>query len=192
MKRIAQATVILILLSFLSTELYAQELLKAPKQYSVELGYRYLLKNDLVPNGATSGYTLLLDYGWQLSGYTAGKKPVYLTVPLAYTYFPGQNGTTGMRMLSYGWTVRHMLTRDKNINPFLGYALLLNQLSVNGTEGQLFGHQTRFEFGANFRGAEKLKPFLKVEYSMSRHPQLDDPESYWFHAVELKAGLRIN
>ncbi|MFZ5939733.1 MAG: hypothetical protein ACOYXB_04090 [Bacteroidota bacterium] len=176
---------------FLASSLHAQELLKAPKQYSVEAGYRYMLKNDLVPGGATSGYTLLLDYAWQLSGYTTAKKPIYLSVPLAYTWFPGTNGATGMRMLSYGWTVRHMLTRDRAVNPFLGYALLLNQVSVDGVEGQLFGHQTRFEAGVNFGGSARLKPYIKVEYSMSRHPQLNDPESYWLHAVELKAGVRI-
>jgi len=157
----------------------------------MELGYRYIMKNDLLLDGAPSGMTLMFDYGWQLSALDGKGKPVYLTIPLGYTYFPAGNSTTGMSMLSYGWSIRHMLGYGKAIDPFLGYGLLLNQLSVKDREGQMFGHQTRFELGVNFAGLKSVIPFAKVEYSMSRHPQLDDTESYWFHAVELKAGLRF-
>lgn len=170
----------------------SQEIHKAPKQITAELGYRYVLKNDLLSDAAASGMSLMLDYGWQLSAFDGIGKPVYLTIPLGYTYFPGSSSATGMRMLSYGWSVRHMLTSGGRTSLFMGYGLLLNQLSVSDREGQMFGHQTRFEFGVNFLDKQPLSPFIKLEYSMSRHPQLDDPESYWFHAVELKTGVRFN
>ena len=173
------------------TGVSGQELLKAPKQYSLELGYRYSISNDLLPSGGQHGYGFMLDYAWQLSGFTPAKRPVYLSVPLGYTIVPGSGSNPDQRMLSYGWTVRHMLNRDKTIQPFMGYALLLNQYKESGREGSLFGHQTRFALGMNYKTSSILSPFAKIEYSMARHPQLDVAESSWLHFVELKVGVRV-
>lgn len=169
---------------------WGQELEKAPKQYSLELGYRYMLSNELVPGGGTHGYGFLLDYAWQLSGYQPGHNPIYLSVPLGYTMIPGGDAGPTQRMLHYGWTVRHMIGKPRKIYPFLGYALLLNQVSVSDREGQLFGHQTRFAAGVNFNSDSRVIPYITFEYSMTRHPQFDAPSS-WLHFIELKTGIRL-
>ncbi len=174
-----------------SFTLHGQELVKAPKQISFELGYRYMLSNDLVPGGGVNGYGLLIDYAWQLSGYTETKHPVYLSVPIGYTVIPATAGAPGQRMLHYGWAVRHMIGRGKTIQPYLGYGLLLNQVSIENREGQLFGHTTRFSFGTNFKNESILTPYITIDYSMARHPQLDVEENSWLHFLELKLGLRF-
>ncbi len=156
--------------------LYGQELIKAPKQYSLEIGYRYSLSNDFISSGGKHGYGFLLDYAWQLSGFTPAKHAVYLSVPIGYTILPGSGSTPGQRMLSYGWTVRHMMNRDKTVQPFVGYALLLNQLSFENRDGSVFGHQTRFAAGLNYNTESMVTPYITLEYSMARHPQLDVAE----------------
>jgi len=173
-----------------SVVLSGQELEKAPKQYSFELGYRYMISNELVADGGSHGYGFLLDYAWKLSGYTPEKNGVYLSIPLGYYMIPGVNGGPTQRMLHYGWTVRHMIGRERKIQPFIGYGLLLNQVSVEGRDGQLFGHQTRFSAGTNFNSDSRWIPFVTFEYSMARHPQFDE-ESSWLHFVELKLGVRL-
>lgn len=167
-----------------------QELEKAPKQYSFELGYRYMLRNELVADGGKHGFGFLLDYAWQLSGYLPGHSPIYLSVPLGYSMIPGGDDGATQRMLHYGWTVRHMIGKPGVIHPFMGYALLLNQVSVAGREGQLFGHQTRFAAGFNLHSAMRAIPYVAIEYSMSRHPQFNAPGS-WLHFLELKTGIRL-
>jgi hypothetical protein len=169
----------------------AQELEKAPKQISFELGYRYIMTNELISNGGLNGYGFLIDYAWQLSGFTETKHPVYLSVPLGYTIIPGSETLAGQRMLHYGWAVRHMLGKKKTIQPYVGYGLLLNQISIEDREGQVFGHQTRFGFGMNYNNKSILTPYLTLEYSMARHPQLDVEESSWIHFLEVKAGVRF-
>lgn len=188
---IYKAITLTLILTWTSHLIYSQELTKAPKQYSLELGYRYIISNDFVSSGGIHGYGFLLDYAWQLSGFTTAKHPVYLSVPIGYSFLPGGGSEPGQRMLSYGWTVRHMLNRDKAVQPFVGYALLLNQLSFENREGSIFGHQTRFSAGLNFRTESIITPFIKLEYSMARHPQLDVAESYWLHFIEMKLGLRL-
>lgn len=182
--------IILLLLATIVLPGRGQELEKAPKQYSLELGYRYMLSNELVPDGGAQGYGFLLDYAWQLSGYLPGHNPIYLSVPLGYTMIPGIDGGPSQRMLHYGWTVRHMIGKPRKVYPFLGYALLLNQVSVSDRDGQLFGHQTRFAAGVNFNSDRRVIPFVTIEYSMARHPQFDAPGS-WLHFLELKTGIRL-
>lgn len=167
-----------------------QELEKAPKQYSFELGYRYMISNELISGGGTHGAGFLLDYAWQLSGYTPDKNAVFLSVPIGYAIIPSTSGGPAQRMLHYGWTVRHMIGREKKIHPFMGYALLLNQVSADDREGQLFGHQTRFAVGVNFNSGGFTTPYIAFEYSMARHPQFE-AESSWLHFMELKLGLRF-
>jgi len=186
--------ILFILLFSYSIVAFSQEtgVVKAPKQYSVEMGYRYMHKNTFI-NQANTGYTVLFDYAWQLSGFGGDKAPTYLSVPIGYTYLLADNGNANenMRILSYGWTVRHMFRKGKKHMPFLGYSLLLNQLSINGTEGQVFGHQTKFDCGVDFVTGKRLRPFVKAEWSMTRYPRLQQDKGDWLYAAELKAGFRF-
>jgi hypothetical protein len=163
---------------------------KVPKQYSVETGYIYTFDNGFENSGSNGGH-LLLDYAWQLSGFHK-KKAAYITVPLGYSWLIGQGDEKDLRILSYGWTVRHELARDKDMIPFIGYGLLLNQLRQEGTEGSIFGHQTQFEFGFNYNKPQRVKPFIKLEYSMIRFPQFGSDQSYRMNHLALKLGVRLN
>ena len=119
------------------------------KQKSIEIGYKNNF-NFTFENKATSGMMALFDYAWQLSGVDGTSKASFISVPIGYAMLiPNTNNDKLIKILSYGWAVRHELANDKKIIPFLGYALLLNQLSIDETEGQVFGHQTKFDFGIN-------------------------------------------
>lgn len=185
-----QTKLTLIFLFVASLSLAQQPLNKAPKEYSAEVGYRYLSANPF-DNTAEAGYTFLLDYAWLLSGFNGGRK-VYLTVPLAYTAVPPTHELfDNMGILSYGWTVRHELSKNKKNVPFMGYALLLNQLRIQHIEGSVFGHQTRFAGGYNFNRNRKISYFTKVEYSFTRYPALYQAKSKNMHAWEIKVGVRF-
>jgi hypothetical protein len=171
-----------------STVLFSQELKKAPKSLSLEVGYRYLASNTF--DLKTQGSTLLFDYAWQLSGFT-GRPAAFISVPLGYTSFFGGDGEKTGGILSYGWTVRHNLSANKKTIPFFGYGLLLNQLRLSGTDGSIFGHQTRFDYGYTFNSDKKIKPFVKIEYSYTRYPRFGQKESDKIHAFELKGGVRF-
>ena len=166
----------------------AQSFSRVPKFVSAELGYRYITSTSF--DIKNQGMTLLIDYAWQLSGFT-GKPAAYISVPLGYTYLFGGNGTNTGRILSYGWTVRHDLKSNRKAIPFFGYGLLLNQLKITGTEGSVFGHQTRFDFGYLFKTAKKTSYYTKLEYSYSRYPHLGAKKSDSIHAVEIKTGVRF-
>jgi hypothetical protein len=47
---------VLLFTVFSFINLTSQDLIKAPKQYSFELGYRYMLSNDLLTIGGQNGY----------------------------------------------------------------------------------------------------------------------------------------
>lgn len=177
-----------LLLALLSGHLMASEFQKVPKQYSVETGYRYVFSNSfgLAPHGTT----FLFDYGWQLSGFS-GKPPAYITVPLGYTFLYGTEGQSNGRILSYGWTIKHNLKGTNKLVPFLGYGLLLNQLSIEGTEGKVFGHQTRFDFGYIYKQTLRWNPFVKLEYSITRYPSLGKRKADQIHAAEVKLGVNF-
>lgn len=185
---------ILFFLVLLCNWSFAQEskMEKVPKLKSFELGYRYVLSSsfDAQPS---SGTTLLFDYAWQLSGFSENKNAAYISVPLGYTYLMNSNDTLSKntRILSYGWTVRHDLGRNKKAIPFMGYALLLNQLKLDNVKGGVMGHQTKFDFGYDFMTSGKLRYFFKLEYSYTRYPKLGEKESQTIHAAELKIGLRF-
>jgi hypothetical protein len=187
MKNLKSAFVLFAFFGVIATST-AQTLHKAPKQYSFELGYRYLTSNTF--DLKNQGFSVLFDYAWQLSGYT-GKPAAYLSVPLGYTVLFGGDGLNKGRILSYGWTVRHNLKNIGKGNPYFGYGLLLNQLSPQGSEGRIFGHQTRFDLGYTFINTHKIKPFIKLEYSITRYPSLDKPKSDKIGAVELKTGIHL-
>lgn len=167
---------------------FTQEIEKAPKYMSLEIGQRYLASSSF--DMKAMGTTLEFDYTWQLSGYS-GKPAGYISIPIGYTYFySGQGDKTG-GILSYGWAVRHDLKANQKNIPFFGYGLLLNQLRLNGVKGSSFGHQTRFDFGYVFNDDKNLSPFLKVEYSYTRYPHLGIDKSDKIHAFEIKAGVRF-
>ncbi len=170
--------------------LQAQEMDRVPKQYSLEAGYRYVLKSEFT-NQASHGYTAIFDYAWQLSGFHK-KKASYITVPIGYTQlFPDTENDNPVRIISYGWTVRHELAKDKKVIPWMGYALLLNQYKEIGVDGKVFGHQTRFSLGTNFMINSRLIPFVKIEYTLTNYPIWGQEESVQYNFIEVKTGVRL-
>ncbi len=170
--------------------LNAQEMDRVPKQLSFEAGYRYVVSSEF-DNNAPQGYTFVFDYAWQLSGFHK-KKASFISVPIAYTIMPaGSISDQAVKIISYGWTVRHNLARDKNVIPWMGYALLLNQYKQTDVEGKVFGHQTRFTFGADFKSFGRFTPYLSIDYSMTNFPVWGEKESKQFNHMGLKLGLRL-
>ncbi|UCH15629.1 MAG: hypothetical protein JSV22_06615 [Bacteroidales bacterium] len=164
---------------------------KPRKQYSLEAGYNHIIYSGF-DYEATSGVSALLDYAWNLSGPNQ-KKNVYLSVPLGYTYLFADDKFNGrnIKILTYGWTVRHELRKDKVIIPFIGYALLLNQLSIDEIDGSIFGHHTKFETGINMIKTSKIQFLIKIEYSLTRYPSLGSKNSNWMHSFGIKTGIRL-
>lgn len=182
--------IILILSSGFSLQAQSLDHDKVPKEYSLEIGQRYISSSKF-DNKASIGNTILFDYAWQLSGFNK-KSASYISVPLGYTMLrPDSDTDSKMSILSYGWTVRHEIGRDKKAIPFFGYSLLLNQLRQKGVDGSIFGHQTKFDFGYNFNSTGKVKYFTKAEYSYTRFPRWGHDNSYNMHSWELKLGLRF-
>lgn len=174
--------------------LNAQEnkLLKAPKQYSFEVGYRNLFSQSKFTNQSTHGYGMLFDYAWQLSGFDGTKNKSFISVPLGYTVLmPDDTFSKSVHMLNYGWTVRHELGRNKPVIPFIGYGLLLNNMRITDTEGSLFGHQTQFDFGLNFKTNSRISYYTKIEYSYTSYPQFNEPERIRLHYFDLRIGARF-
>ncbi|HEY6913261.1 MAG TPA: hypothetical protein VI413_01190 [Paludibacter sp.] len=190
------STTLLILLH--AGSVFSQETItKVPKQISVEGGYRFVLPvidRSAVPfvNSATNGYGFLVDYAWKLSGLNGKKPGIYLSVPIGYSVMlPDDNTSKRVSMLNYGWTVRHELSVNKPITPFLGYGLLLNTLKLDGTDGGVMGHQTQFEFGANLNTKNRLKYFAKLQYSYTSYPKLGDSKRIHFQYFDLRLGVRF-
>ncbi len=183
----------------LTSTISAQEKLKykVPKQYSIEGGYRYVLpvidrSNVLGENMATNGYGVLFDYGWQLSGLNGTKPAIFLTVPMGYTIMlPDNNLSKQISMLNYGWTIRHELSKNKKITPFVGYGLLLNTLKIKDIDGGVMGHQTQFDLGANLNTNTRLKYFAKIQYSYTSYPRLNDDKRMHFQFVDIRVGARF-
>lgn len=184
---------VLLGLMIVSWNLSAQEnqMRKVPKQMSFEAGYRYITGTEF-PNSATHGYTVLFDYGWQLSGLN-GTRSGYITVPLGITQmYPDSDSSSAVRIISYGWTTRHELKpKSKGWVPYVGYALMLNNYSEKGTEGRIFGHQTRFSLGLNHYNSSRFDPYVQVDYSMTNYPEWGKKGSRKHNFLELKFGVRI-
>lgn len=198
MKKIFFLIAILLLFSTNSSQLYAQNITiaKVPHQISIETGYSNLFyvvdKSGSYTNKASNGFGVLLDYGWKLSGLDGKKPAIYLSVPIGYTnYFPDINSSKGISMFNYGWTVRHELSTNPKIVPFLGYGLLLNRLSISGTDGEVIGHQTQFEGGVNFNTTKQLKYFAKLQCSYASYPKLGDNKSIHLMFADLRVGVRF-
>jgi hypothetical protein len=179
---------LLLFLFFAVFTLNAQSFSRVPKFVSAELGYRYIPSTSF--DIKNQGMTLLVDYAWQLSGFT-GKPAAFISVPLGYTYLFGGNSSNSGRILSYGWTVRHELKSKGKAIPFLGYGLLLNQLKIENIDGAVFGHQTCLNFGYRFKSEKKTNYYIKLEYSYSRYPHLGAKKSDSMQALEFKTGIRF-
>ncbi len=180
----------ILLLSVIQTKANTPEAMnRVPKVKSLEIGYRNLIGTDF-ENINSSGYTFMFDYAWQLSGFHGNKKESFISVPLGYTIL-NIGEAKSARILSYGWTVKHNLRKNKRAVPFLGYGLLLNQLSIDGIEGKVMGHQTRFDFGYDFNNQNRLYPFIKIEYSMTRYYQLANSKNKHLNSWVLKTGFRF-
>lgn len=173
-------------------------LVKVPKQYSVEFGYRNVFNQTIyrnqieIMNEATHGYGVLFDYAWQLSGFDGKKAKSFITVPMGYTMIQADNDASkAISMLNYGWTVRHELKKHSNTMPFVGYGLFLNDLRFKDIEGSAFGHQTQFEFGYNFNNLSRIKYFAKIQYSYTSYPQFEESKRIRYHFADIRVGLRF-
>jgi hypothetical protein len=189
-KNILTLTIVLIF----SLTILAQEktLVKAPKQYSFEIGYRNIFSQSNFLNKTTHGYGMLFDYAWQLSGFDGTKNKSFISVPMGYSIMSADNSSSNnIHMLNYGWTVRHELLRDKKAIPFIGYGLLINNMRQTGIEGSLFGHQTQFDLGVNFKTKTRMQYFAKIEYSYTSYPQFNEPERIRLHFADLRIGMRF-
>lgn len=162
-----------------------------PKQISLEAGYRRITGSELT-NKASNGYSVLLDYAWQLSGFTGGHSS-YISVPLGYTQMmPDTDSSRAVRVISYGWTVRHELRSQNGYVPYFGYALMLNNYSEKGIDGHRFAHQTRFSFGLNHYNKSNFQPYVQLDYSMTFYPEWGMKGSLAHKFVELKIGARFS
>lgn len=200
MKKIVFLSAMALVLALSVDNVSAQKdstLYRVPKQISIEVGYRNVFSvidrsaNPFV-NSASNGYGFLVDYAWKLGGLTGKKPGIYLSVPIGYSVMmPDNNASKSISMLNYGWTIRHELTVNKPITPFLGYGLLLNTLKVAGTDGGIMGHQTQFEFGANLNTKTRLKYFAKLQYSYTSYPKLGDSKRIHFQYLDFRVGARF-
>jgi len=186
------------LILFSANTIFAEDVKpsKAPKQYSLEAGYRNVFyvtdKSNLFGNNYSHGYGYLFDYAWQLSGIDGKKPSAFISVPIGYSVMvPNNANYKQISMLNYGWTVRHELSRNSKLTPFLGYGLLLNTLKQEGILGGVMGHQTQFDFGANFNTSSRLKYFAKIECSYTSYPKLGATERIHFMFTDLRIGLRF-
>ena len=213
MKKYILISTVSLLFSFNSSILFAQKdsvHFRIPHQISVEFGYRYSfyqntyltnmgtyydpnLYNIQTINSASSGVGILVDYAWQLSGFSGKKPAIYLSIPMGYSILlPDNPGSKRISMLNYGWTIRHELTtKDKKIIPFVGYGLFLSNMSVDGISGSVSGHQTQFEGGLNFSTTTKLQYFVKLQVSYSSYPKLGYAQSLHFMYADLRFGVRL-
>lgn len=192
-KRKRKKTYNFLIIFCIGLNLLAQDkiIYKSPKVISFELGYRNILNYSNISSIPNSGYTLLFDYAWQLSGFQKNKAAAFISVPLGYTLLPASGANPQTSFLSYGWTVKHNLSRSTKIIPFFGYALLLNNMRIDNIKGSIMGHQTRFEFGVLFPKI-KPNPYIKLDYSYTSFARLEEKERIKFHTTELKLGISIN
>lgn len=187
-------TGIIFIFIFSAFQIFSQKQItsKVPKEYSFEAGYRRVFSQSNVTNSASSGYGVLFDYAWQLSGFDGSKPASFISVPMGYTVLmPDNPAQVRTSMLNYGWTVRHELKKAARWMPFVGYGLLLNTLRFDGTEGSIFGHQTQFEFGYNYQTSARLQYFAKIQYSYTSYPQLNEPERIKYHYADVRVGVRF-
>jgi len=86
---------------------------KVTKQYSLALEYTNNLTSTY-DNIATNGFGIEFDYAWKLSGYHK-KKNVFISIPLGFKVFSSST-SKDVKVLTYGWSVRHELLKNNKIN----------------------------------------------------------------------------
>jgi len=191
--------ILIVIVRFLNISAQDQKLDIVPKQYSLEIGYRNLFstiwlgsKNTEFSNKAVNGGSITADYAWQLTGFNNIKKKAYISAVMGYSFIVANSSSNkNVSILSYGLAIRHELAKDRPYVPFLGYGLMLNQFSFSGTKGEMIGHNTRLEFGYNYYRSLHFVPFVKLQYSYIRFPQLYASQSYHVQSLELDFGLRF-
>lgn len=139
---------------------------------------------------AGSGFGMMIEYGWQVSGFNGKKKRSFISIPLGYSYIIDNKNKEMGRQLNYGWAVTHELTKDTNFVPFIGYGLLLNQYTFENLKGSIFGHQSKFEFGINYFVSSKWAFYGKLDYSYLRFPIYNENKSRSIHQTEVKFGVK--
>lgn len=159
------------------------------KFIGIEIGPKMNLKAS--PDTlAGSGFGVMIEYGWQVSGFNGKKKRSFISVPLGYSYIIDNKNKEMGRQLNYGWAVTHELTKDTNFIPFIGYGLLLNQYTYENMKGSIFGHQSKFEFGINYYLNNRWVFYGKLDYSYLRFPIYNENKSSSIHQAEVKFGIK--
>jgi len=191
-RRVFILSVLLLLYFCFSSTAQQQIFGKVPKQISFEVGYRNVFSSKRLPTDVNSGYGILFDYAWQLSGFDGSRSAAFISVPLGYTSMAPANDTTArLSMLCYGWTVRHEIGHGKRFTPYFGYGLLLNQMRIGDITGSVMGHQTQFEFGVNYATPKRLKYFAKLQYSYTSFPQLNEEKRIVMNFADVRVGVRF-
>ena len=194
---------ILVIFFLISIRAFTQESqsasdFKIPTQLSFDIGYRNVFStiwngtnSNAYSNKASNGVSIMADYAWKLSGFSGKRMSVYISVPLEYTQLqPDGNVNKQVSVWAYGWTVRHEFANGKLYRPYVGYALLLNRMSVNGIDGEAMGHNTRLEAGINRYGNSNLIPYVKLHYSYTDYTQIDSKFSYHVQSFAVSLGIR--
>ena len=179
------------LLSLLVFSASSQDFNVVPKIKSFETGIRYIPHSsyDITP----TGWNAQFEVAWQVSGFKTTRN-AYISVPLGFgTFFGGgENGNPEAKMLHYGWSIIHNISKEKKSIPFVSYSLLLNQLWLEGMEGHTIGHETRFDFGYNIRPDNKKVSYIfKIEYSHMTFPSLLKEKSDRIEVFSFKTGIRF-
>ncbi len=161
---------------------------KVSKQYSLVLSLADNTKSTY-DNISKIGFGIELDYAWKLSGYNK-KKNVYFSIPIGYQQFISAQ-TKDLKVLFYGWSVRHELRKNRKWTPFLSYSLLLNQTWFDKIKGSNMGHQTRFSIGLNRRIKDKLLFTIIINYSFIRIPSLNNEKADRINRISIGSGFRF-
>lgn len=185
-------TTIFIFISIITIE--AQQntpFFRIPRIKTFEAGYKYLPENSFSKT-TVHGETFWFDYAWQLRGFDSTKNAVYISIPLGLTLLQGNDIDADIHILEYGWTIRHNILRNRKWIPWIGYALLLNNVQIYDRSGSLFGHQTRLEIGITHNKPKKhLNPLFKIEYGYARFPQFNETKSNVIQHITIKVGFRF-
>lgn len=159
------------------------------KFIGIEIGPK--INHKTTPDTLTgSGFGIMVEYGWQVSGFNGKRKRSFISVPLGYSYIIDNKNKEMGKQLNYGWAVTHELTKDTNFIPFIGYGLLLNQYTFENLKGSIFGHQSKFEFGINYYLNCRWAFYGKLDYSYLRFPIYNEKKSRTIHQSEVKFGVK--
>ena len=194
MKKSNQKLLLILLFTFTGLGAFAQNKIdssdRVNKYFSFEIGPK--INIGTTPDTlAGSGGGIMIEYGWQVSGFNGKKCRSFISVPLGYSLIADNKNHENSFLLNYGISITHELTRDTNNVPFIGYSLLLNQYRFDEIKGSIFGHQSRFEFGINHYTSSKFVLYGKLDYSYCRFPSLYESKSKSLHQIEIKFGAKL-